>query len=219
MCRFLPTDAWIRWTLVPLLVFMAMVSDRGYLADFWHHLGGAGPMVQSGSLVDRDLFTYTVFGEEFQDVNWLSQLIYYGLFQLGGLALVQVVNALFLAGTLAMLIAVCRRRSGSLFWASLVGAGVFLGIWQVLTIRPQTFSLFLFVLLLDLLERSSNIPPCCSYRRCCWLCGLACMEPFLPASWSIGALPGGSVPEAVRQHHMSPSPLYRGEGLGVRSNT
>ena len=133
-------------------------------------------------LVDHDQFTFTVFGEPFQDVNWLSQLIYFGLYQLGGLALVQVVNALFLAGTFALLIEVCRRRSGSLFWASLVGAGVFVGIWHVLTIRPQTFSLFLFVLLLDLLERAERGPGCCLCRRCCWPCGPTCTGPFPPGS-------------------------------------
>ena len=48
MRRFLPTDAWVRWTLVPMLVFMAMVSDHNYLADFWHHLARGRAMVQIG---------------------------------------------------------------------------------------------------------------------------------------------------------------------------
>ena len=141
----------------------------------------AGPWCNRAGLIDHDLFTFTVPGEQFQDVNWLSQLFYFGLFQLGGLALVQVVNALFLAGTMALLIEVCRRRCGSLFWASLVGAGVFVGIWHVLTIRPQTFSFFLFVLLLDILERAESRP------------GLLLIPPLLLALWTNlhGAFPAG----------------------------
>ena len=183
MRRFLPTDAWVRWTLVPALVFMAMVSDHGYLADFWHHLARGRAMAQSGSLVDQDLFTFTVPGETFQDVNWLSQLIYFGLFQAGGLALVRVINAVILAATLALLVEVCRRRSGSLFWASLVAAGIFIGVWNVLTIRPQTFSLFLFVLLLDLLERARTRP------------SLLFVPPFVLALWTNlhGAFPAGLI--------------------------
>ena len=138
-------------------------------------------MVQSTCLIDHDQFTFTVFGEPFQDVNWLSQLMYFGLFRLGGLPLVQVINALVLAGTFALLIELCRRRSGSLFWASLVGAAVFVGIWHVLTIRPQTFSLLLFVLLLDVLERAQRRP------------GLLFLPPFLLALWTNlhGAFPAG----------------------------
>ena len=36
--RLLPTPAWARAALVPALVFIALATDRNYLADFWHHL-------------------------------------------------------------------------------------------------------------------------------------------------------------------------------------
>ena len=38
--------------------------------------------------------------------------------------------------------------------ASAVGIFTFFGIWQILTIRPQTFSLLLFVILYDVLDQS-----------------------------------------------------------------
>jgi len=177
----MPTDIWIRRLLVPVVVFVAMVSDHGYLCDFWHHLARGRAMAETGGLVDQDIFTFTIRGEHFQDVNWLSQLLYYGLFQLGGLGLVQVVNALVLAATLALLIEVSRRACGSLFWASMVAVGVFVGIWQLLSLRPQTFSMFLFVLLLDILERSRRRP---------WLLVL---PPLIIALWTNlhGAFPAG----------------------------
>src|SRR5438128_4994279 len=158
MRRLLPTDTWVRWLIVPALVFIPMMSDRGYLADFWHHLARGQAIVTEGALLDHDRFTFTVPGRSFQDVNWLTQAVYYLLYDAGGLELVQLVNALTLALTFTLLVMVCRRVSGSLIVGSAVGIAAFFGIWQVLTIRPQTLSLLLFVLMLDLLERATRNP-------------------------------------------------------------
>src|SRR2546422_6020329 len=104
MRRLLPNDTWVRFLIVPVLVFLAMMTDRGYLADFWHHLARGRAMAEEGQLIDRDLFTFTVPGREFQDVNWLSQVSYFFLYKRGGLELVQLANALILALTLTLLV-------------------------------------------------------------------------------------------------------------------
>src|SRR5262245_27115812 len=153
-----PTDAWVRWLLAPVLVFIAQATSTTYLADFWHHLARGRAIVESGQLLDHDIFTYTVADQPFQDVNWLTQVIYFFLYEQGGLALVQMINALALALTIVLLVALCRCACGSLGVAGMVGVAVFLGLWQVLTIRPQTFSLLLFVLLYDFLDRSKTRP-------------------------------------------------------------
>jgi len=181
LSRFLPTNAWLRMAIVPALVFIAMAADCSYLADFWHHLARGRAIVQEGEIIDRDLFTFTVPGRSFQDVNWLSQVIYYKTFQAGGLGLVRLVNALALALTLGWLVAMCRRRSGSLAAAAGAGILVFFGLWQILTVRPQTFSLLLFVLLYDLLDRAAT------HRR------LLLLAPLVLALWANlhGAFPAG----------------------------
>jgi hypothetical protein len=138
-------------------------------------------MAEAGQLIDRDQFTCTVPGQPFQDVNWLTQLCYYGLYEWGGLDLVRLVNALLLALTLAWLVVFCRRAGGSAAAAAGAGVFVFFGLWQVLTIRPQTFSLLLFVVLYDLLDRAG--------RRRGWLLA----APPLLALWANlhGAFPAG----------------------------
>ena len=153
---WLPNDTWVRFLIVPALAFIALATNREYLADFWHHLARGKAIVESGAMVDRDLFTFTVAGREFQDVNWLTQVIYYRLFEWGGLDLVQVVNALITAITFGWLVCLCHRLCGSWAIAAAVGAASFFGLWQVLTIRPQTFSLLLFVILLDILTRQKR---------------------------------------------------------------
>lgn len=176
-----PTDAWVRFLLPMVLVFAAQASDGQLLADFWHHLARGQWILEQGRLLDEDIFTYTVAGTSFRDVNWLTQCLYAGLFEIGGLALVQTVNALVFAAALGWLAALCRRISGSLLAATGIVLLVFLGLWQVLTIRPQSFSLLLFVIWLDLLERSIRRPM------------LLLWGPFLLALWANlhGAFPIG----------------------------
>jgi hypothetical protein len=154
----LPTDRWTRALLAPALVFIATALDRNYQTDLWHHLARGRVMATEGRLLDEDRFTYTVAGQPFQDANWAWQLANYRLYQLGGLALVQTVNSAVLAVTMAVLVALCRRRAGSLVAAAGVCILVFFGLWQLLLIRPQTLSLLLFVLLYACLEGALSRP-------------------------------------------------------------
>jgi hypothetical protein len=172
---------WMRVSIAPALIFVATATDQNYLADFWHHLARGRAMVEEGRLVDRDLFTYTVAGRPLRDVNWLSQLGYYELYRVGGLPLVQLMNAVVLAAMIGLLLHLCWRCTGSVGLAGAVAVFTFLGLWQVLTIRPQTFSLFLFVLLYELLDAAERRP---------WLLALA---PPILALWVNlhGAFPAG----------------------------
>src|SRR5262245_61912922 len=127
---------WVRWLIVPVVVFVATSVDRSYQTDFWHHLARGRAMAEQGRIVNEDLFTYTVAGLQFQDNNWLTQLYYHAVFQLGGLPLVQTLNSLTLALTFGLLVWMCRKKCGSLPVACAVVGFVFFGTWQLLIIRP-----------------------------------------------------------------------------------
>jgi hypothetical protein len=179
--RLVPTGNWTRVVLVPALVFIALATDRNYLADFWHHLARGRAMAAEGRLVDDDRFTFTVPGRAFQDVNWLSQVVYHTLFEAGGLDLVRCVNAVLLAATLALLAWHCRLASRSVAAVTAVAVLTFFGLWNVLTIRPQTFSLLLFTGLYLALDNAARHP------RLLWL------APPILALWANlhGAFPAG----------------------------
>jgi hypothetical protein len=157
-----PTDTWVRLLFVPLLAFLTTITDRNYQTDIWHHLARGRVLAEEGVLLNEDRFTYTVPGLQFQDVNWLAQYGFYQLYRLGGLPLVQTVNSLLLALTLFLLLLQCRRSARASGHADLIAAGVglfvFFGLWQLLIIRPQTFSLLLFVVLQGVLERAEERP-------------------------------------------------------------
>jgi len=155
----LPTAAWTRALFAPVLMFIATSVDRNYQTDFWHHLARGRAIAQTGAMVDHDLFTYTVPPEQpFQDSNWLAQLSYHRLYSAGGLPLVQLANSLLLTAMMAVLVWLCWRSSRSLTLAAALAAFTFLGLWQLLLIRPQTYSLLLFVVLYGVLEVSSRRP-------------------------------------------------------------
>jgi hypothetical protein len=155
---FIPTGNWVLVLLAPCLVFIATSLQRAYLTDFWHHLARGRAIVTEGRLLNEDRFTFTVHGEPLQDANWLTQIVYYHLFQAGGLGLVQLVNSLVLAAMMAGLVYLCWRASGSLRVAGFLGVFAFLGLWQLLIIRPQSLSLLLFVLLYFALDASERRP-------------------------------------------------------------
>src|SRR3954469_3457605 len=98
-----------------------MNMDRGYQTDFWHHIARGREIATSGTLPDVETFAFTVAGQSVRDANWLTQLAYFRLFQLGGLALVQTANALILALAAGVLVAICKRRGGSMAVAAAVG--------------------------------------------------------------------------------------------------
>jgi hypothetical protein len=167
----IPTGRWARFLLVPALVFIATATDRNYQTDLWHHLARGRTTVAEGRLLNEDRFTFTVAGKPLQDVNWVWQALFYRLHVWGRLALVQAVNSLVLAVTMALLLRLAWRRSGSLAAASAVCLVVFFGTWQLLIIRPQTFSLLLFVCLYAVLDAAP---------RRTWL---LCWPPVLMALW------------------------------------
>lgn len=145
--RFLPNINWVRAVVCPAVVFIALNMDRGYQTDFWHHLARGREIARAGRVVDVEQLTFTVAGATVRDANWLTQLAYFRLFELGGMQLVQFANACVLAAAAAVLVWVCRQRSGSLALAAVVGVCAFAGIWQTLLVRPQSVSLPLFVIL------------------------------------------------------------------------
>ncbi len=153
------TDAWV-WGLLPAaVVFIAVGIGRNYQTDLWHHLARGRLILAEERLVDDDRFSCPVPGRPFQDSNWGWQVGMCGLYRLGGLELVQAVNAITAGATLALLTLLCRRRGAPPIIAAAVGVFVFFGLWQqVLLIRPQTASFLLFVLLALVLEASVQRP-------------------------------------------------------------
>jgi hypothetical protein len=119
----------------------------------------AGREIVRGGLPAQDTLTAWTLGEAWIDQQWLAHVAFYGLFALGGLALVCVVHAVLTGGAYAAAVAAARLRGGSgrsvllllpvCFWLLIFGS------WQA---RTQSFAYLPFVGLLWLLAADSRSP-------------------------------------------------------------
>lgn len=125
----------------------------------------AGRELLRGGLPTHDTLTAWTLGESWIDQQWLAHLAFYGLFALGGVALVCIVHALLTGGAYAAAVAAARLRGGSgrsvllvlpaCFWLLIFGS------WQA---RTQSFAYLPFVSLFLLLAADSRAPS----RRVFW---------------------------------------------------
>jgi hypothetical protein len=140
--------------VVPLLRGGVLLNSDGDLA---RHLRVGEQMLQHGVL-RQDVFSFTKLGHPFVGYEWLSEVIYAGLYRLGGLPLVAVASGLLIAFTYAYLVAFLLRRGVDPLLAYLTGmVAAVLGSLHWLA-RPHLFTLLGAVVLMSLLERGEERP-------------------------------------------------------------
>lgn len=136
------------WTLLPLF----FVAWMGFmhpirLLDFWWHLKAGQIIVETRQIPAVDSFSFTRAGQPFAYVQyWLSEVSYYLMLRAGGLPLIIAFNTLLLVLSMWLVLRLCleanvHRRMAVL--CSLMTALV-LGLYS--NVRPQLYSIVLFVL-------------------------------------------------------------------------
>lgn len=126
--------------LVFILVF-AMASRTPLDSDMWWHIRAGKEMVQHHTILTRDFFSYTRFGEEWINHSWLSQIVLFLTFDQGkylGLALFTSILA-----ALSM-ITVYPQMSGHPLIRGMTIVVTCLITALVWSPRPQMFTLLFF---------------------------------------------------------------------------
>jgi hypothetical protein len=122
--------------------------------DFWWNMALGRETWQGRGLPAVDTFSYTKSGEPIFVHGWLPQVLFYLLFSAGGAVLIAVTQAFVLAGTYGLLLLLCVKRGASPRFAAIhllaVAVPLSASNWNV---RPQTYALVLFVLMLLVLHR------------------------------------------------------------------
>lgn len=144
-------------TLLMLRVLTTPVAPN----DFWWHIATGRLIAASGSIPTVDQFSYTQYGTPYYNQPWLAQLLMYGGYQLGGVELLIVLQAIVIGVSFAVLYRVCRREGAGPRLAAvltLAGALVAMDNWQI---RPQTYAVPLFIATLAILLqwRRNGITP------------------------------------------------------------
>lgn len=120
--------------------------------DFWWHLATGRIIATSGAIPVLDSFSYTRAGQPFFNQGWLAQLLMYALYQLGGIPLILLVQALVITLAYGLLLRLCIRRTGrprlSVGLLLLTTLPLSFTNWIV---RPQSYALPLFAAFLLIL--------------------------------------------------------------------
>jgi hypothetical protein len=157
--RWMPTtDA--AWVFVALAVVAALSLLLPIQPeDFWWNMALGRITWETGRLPAVDTFSYTQAGEPIFVHGWLPQVLFYLLYSAGGATLIVLVQAAVLAGTYGLLLLLCVRRGARPRLAAVLLLAVAVPLsasnWNV---RPQSYALFLSVLMLLVLARWQRCP-------------------------------------------------------------
>jgi hypothetical protein len=146
--------------------------------DGWYAFLGGDLIVHHG-LPSHDTLTVWGHGRRWVDQQWLAQLVYYGLYALGGLRVALLANAGIVVGSFVAALRLARARN---VYISILGA-ISLGLSSS-ALRPQTLVLPLFLALTWLLVEDARAPS----RRVFWTIPLLVMWANLHGTVTLGVL-------------------------------
>jgi hypothetical protein len=130
------------------LMTLRPISDP----DFWWHLQTGQLIAQTGSIPHVDPYSFTRLGDPWVAHEWLSELLIFGLYKLGGFGFLILVFSLVITG--AFLLAYLRSPRESRPYVAgcvvLLGAIATAPTWGV---RPQMLSLLMTSVVLYLFDR------------------------------------------------------------------
>src|SRR4029077_1413997 len=140
-----------------LAVALMLIALRPLLTpippnDFWWHMATGRAIVAQGAIPVVDSFSYTQAGQPFFNQGWLAQLLMYGIYQLGGIPLTYIAQALVIALAYGLLLRRCLLRTGqvqlSVGLLLLTTLPLSFDNWLV---RPQSYAFPLFAGFLTIL--------------------------------------------------------------------
>ena len=145
---------------VVALFFIALAGNlpRELFQDSWLVILGGREVVQHG-LPSHDTLAIWTQGREWVDQQWLAQLLFYGLYALGGIKLALSAHVLSAAAAFILALVVARRRGAStrsVCWIAV--PAYFLLTWGSWNARAQSLALLLFVSVVALLIRDAHSP-------------------------------------------------------------
>ncbi|RMD98419.1 MAG: hypothetical protein D6812_13485 [Deltaproteobacteria bacterium] len=140
------------------LLLLSIVGGAGWLYsqplgsyDVWWHMAAARQFLETGHFPRRDTFSFTIEGIPWYDFQWLSQVIFLGVYRLGGVAGLVWARILLLTGTLVLLYLAARVRGASQIVAmSLLPIGA-AGLFTRFNLGPEHL-FFLMLAALSLLR-------------------------------------------------------------------
>ena len=145
--------------LMTTLLFLAIALAAFLMpaqSDTWWQLRAGQEMWLTRHILLRDTFSHTVYGAFWPNHEWLSQVLFYGVYAAGGLPFLTIVSATAVTGAWLL---VWRLTPGSTRSRFLLTSLAIVSASTIWSPRPQVLSLLLLALTMWLLCR----------RRYVWL--------------------------------------------------
>jgi len=126
--------------------------------DTWWQLRAGQDMWASKRVLLTDVYSYTAYGSFWPNHEWLSELIFYGMYRAGGLPLLTLFTAGLIAGGWALTWCLTSGHPRAMFGCTFLALVSAAGWWEP---RPHAFSLLLIIATVALLARSAYrwLPP------------------------------------------------------------
>ncbi|HNT73739.1 MAG TPA: hypothetical protein PKH77_01830 [Anaerolineae bacterium] len=128
----------------------AMALREIHDPDLWWHLATGRYIWEQRQIPRVDVFSHTMRGTRWYTHEWLAEVIFYGLYRLGGEAALIVGAAGIVALTLMTLYAQCQSRPYAAAFVVILGAVASAITWGV---RPQMFTFLFAALYMGLIEK------------------------------------------------------------------
>ena len=139
------------------LIFLLIFPPALIVNDTWLNLMAGREVVENG-LPTRDEITVYGLGATWTDQQWLAQVFMYGVYSLGGFALLSIVTCAFVTGAFGLAAAASRSLGGGPRAIWLLFLPVFVAAAIGWTMRAQMLALPLYTGLLWLLASEARKP-------------------------------------------------------------
>jgi len=138
-------------TVVLALFLVKFANPISYDPDLYWHLKTGEYIVTTGTLPYTDIFSHTAYGKEWVLHEWLSQVLFYAITQIGGLTGLWAVVACIYVATFYLLFRLSTRILGDETKGLIVSLLFFAPLIPFASPRPQIFTYLFFAIFLWIL--------------------------------------------------------------------
>jgi hypothetical protein len=135
--------------VILFLAVFAMATRAAVDPDMWWHLATGRTILADRAIPRHDPFSYTVPGRRWFTHEWLTQVVMYGLYLLGGKAALILATAAMVTISFVLVYSLCENRPYVAAFVTLVGVVSTAIVWGP---RPQIVNILMMALFLMLIE-------------------------------------------------------------------
>ncbi len=108
--------------------------------DVWWHMRTGQWIVEHGQVPHKDMYSFVSQGAWWVNPSWLADVWFYGLWQVGGLALLRALAAALFASGMALAVASVPRGAAQPAAVAVAGMACSYAVAQSVLVRPLVFS-------------------------------------------------------------------------------